>query len=78
MDRVVVYTNEHYDVVIGAAEITEFSADLYKVINRQYGLVEAEMSSLPTAILAAEEFSDYLKEVAYKLPPKKETAGRLN
>ena len=68
----VVYTNNYYTVIIGEAEITDCSALLYKVINRRYEQVEAEMSALPTAIMAADEFEDYLNVVYKNSTPEPE------
>jgi len=56
----VVHNNAHYHVVIGEAELTDCSATLYKIMNTKYNVCEAEMSALPTAIMAADEFDEYL------------------
>ena len=57
------YTNTHYKVEVGMSTLNDgLTGVLYKVINRETEVVEAEISSLPSALLVADESSEYLKQ----------------
>ena len=73
MDRVTVYENDNYTVVIGEAELTEGSAALYKIVNKTYGITEIETTMLPRALIEADWLSD---EWAAHMAGERASAGR--
>jgi len=57
----VIYSNKHYDVYVGDPEINFDRGGLvYKVVNRQYSVLELETPSLPRALWDADEFDTHL------------------
>jgi len=66
-----VFDNDYYSVVTGSS-LAENGIKVYKVINKQYDLVEVETTIMVRAISLARDYADYLKRLeadALEAPP---------
>lgn len=62
MDSELVFENEYYSVVT-AKSVSGNGLKVYKIINRQYDLVEVETTILVRAIQLAREYATYLTDM---------------
>ena len=63
-DKIVVHTNNNYIVQIGESiHETEKHINCYQIVNRQYGVIEAETTMLISAIDTANDLDERLEEL---------------
>lgn len=60
MKQELVFQNKYYSVVTGLMAGSELEVPLYKVINRQFDIVEVETTILIRAVSLARDYSEYL------------------
>lgn len=61
-DKVIVHENNNYIVQIGKSIHNENTIDCYQIVNRKYGVIEAETTMLPSALATADDLDESLDE----------------
>lgn len=56
-----IHENAMYDVYVGDAEVSDMQGKVYKVVNRQYEVIEMETSVLMRALYSADDFMAHVQ-----------------
>lgn len=59
-----IHENSHYFIQVGKSVHNDNSVDCYQIVNKKYGVVEAEFTVLPRAIDVADELEKDLLDAS--------------
>lgn len=61
--KVIVFENELYKIIVGASSLNDtITSDVYKIVNKEYGVVEEETIKLPQAMYMASNLYTEMKK----------------